>query len=82
MKSLLLIGGYLGFAGGVAFSFIQKESWLACLEHGATAAILASVMLPWLDRAWQKHCEELASDRQSSSDSLLSTSTQPKTSKS
>jgi hypothetical protein len=77
MKSPLFIGGYLGFAFGIAFSVIQKESWLASIWHGALTAILASVLLPWIERAWRKHSEMLSAD--STSNSLLSTSTQSKT---
>jgi hypothetical protein len=82
MKSLLIIGAFLGFVLGVDLSLIQQESWPICLGHGLTAAFLASLLLPWQDRAWSRNPEVAQPDRQNAPDVLLFTSTQPKTSKS
>jgi hypothetical protein len=82
MKSLLFIGGYLGFVFGLAFSFLRKEAWLECVWHGGLTALLVASVLPCWGLAWKKYWEQSLPSRQYPSDSLLSTSTQPTTSKS
>jgi hypothetical protein len=82
MKSLLLTGGILGFACGFAFSFLHKEPWLTCLERGGLSAFFTSLLLVWWDRAWNDKINDAPSNRQNASDTLLSTSTHPKTSRS
>jgi hypothetical protein len=83
MKSLLIIGGFLGFAFGITFSLTQKESLQACFWHGCLAAFFASLLLPWWGRAWRKYnLADAASDRQDTPNPLLSASTHPKSSKS
>jgi len=82
MKSLMLIGGFLGFALGITFSLIQRESLQACLGHGCLAALLAGLLLSCWGLACRKNRADVASDRQNVSEPLLSTSTHPNTSKS
>jgi hypothetical protein len=83
MKSLFLIGGFLGFAIGITFSLVQRESLQACLWHGCLAAFLAGVLLPCLGRVWgTKNPADATSDAQDALDPLLSTSSNPNTSKS
>jgi hypothetical protein len=82
MKSLLLIGGFLGFAFGITFSLVQREALQACLWHGCVAAFSAGLLLPWWGRAWAKNLTDTTSEGQDASAPLLSPSTHPKTSKS
>jgi hypothetical protein len=82
MKSLLLIGGVLGFLGGFVFSFIQKEPWLACLWHGGLSAFLSSLLLTWWSEAWSQNMKDSTPERQNASGTMLSTSTHPNTSQS
>jgi hypothetical protein len=65
MKFLLLIGGLLGFAIGLIFSWAQKSAWPTSLWHACVAAYLASLMMRWWGRAWRKNLEESLRERQS-----------------
>jgi hypothetical protein len=83
MNSLMLIGGMLGFAFGITFSIVREEPVQACLWHGGVAAFFASLLLPWWGRALSKgDAADATPDRQDTPNSLLSTSTHPKASKS
>jgi hypothetical protein len=42
MKSLLLVGGLLGFGVGIAVSLNQADSWATSLWHGSVAAYVSA----------------------------------------
>jgi hypothetical protein len=65
MKSLLLIGGMLGFAIGLLFSWAQDSSWPATLWRAAIAAYFTGIMMRWWGRAWRKNLEKALLERQS-----------------
>jgi hypothetical protein len=81
MKFLLLIGGALGFAIGLAFSWLQQSSWPSSLWHGCLAAYLSSWLLVWWGKAWQKNLQQAWLERQSQSNPLLPRSPASKPSK-
>ena len=64
MKSLLLLGGLLGFLIGLAFSWAQQSPWPSSLWHACAAAYLASFVLRWWGRAWRRSLEEALLERQ------------------
>jgi len=71
MKSLLLIGGLLGFGIGMLFSWAQESPWPASLWHGCLAAYLTGLLMRWWGRAWRKSLEQAL--RESQSDSVVFT---------
>jgi hypothetical protein len=81
MKSLLLIGGLLGFGIGLLFSWAGDSPWPACLWHASLAAYLTGVLLRWWGGAWRRNLEAALRERQSLSSTLVS-SPLPKASKS
>jgi hypothetical protein len=70
MKSLLLIGGLLGFGIGLIFSWAQESAWPASLWHACLAAYLTGLMMRWWGRAWRDNLEKALLERQSLSASV------------
>ena len=64
MKSLLLIGGLLGFATGLFFSWLQESSWPASLWHASLAAYLTALLMRWWGHAWQRSLASALHERQ------------------
>jgi hypothetical protein len=64
MRSLLLLGGLLGFVIGLAFSWAQQSPWPSCLWHACAAAYLAGFVLRWWGHAWRKSLEQSFLERQ------------------
>ncbi|HEX3798070.1 MAG TPA: hypothetical protein VH413_05160 [Verrucomicrobiae bacterium] len=64
MKSLLLIGGLLGFCAGLLLSWASECSWPACLWHGSLAAYLTSLLMRWWGSAWRKNLEDAMHEAQ------------------
>jgi hypothetical protein len=58
MKSLLLIGGVLGFAVGAGFSLMEADSGASTLLHGCVTAYVAALLARWWGRSWRKSLEE------------------------
>jgi hypothetical protein len=54
MKSLLLIGGLLGFGIGFAFSWLEENAWPSILWHACLSAYLTGLLFRWWGRAWLK----------------------------
>jgi len=64
MKSLLIIGGLLGFCIGLLFSWAEQGSGPACLWHACLAAYVTAVLMRWWGAAWRKGLEESLHERQ------------------
>ncbi|HEX4120253.1 MAG TPA: hypothetical protein VH619_06545 [Verrucomicrobiae bacterium] len=58
MKSLLLVGGLLGFAVGAGFSFMEADSSASILLHGCVTAYVSALLSRWWGRSWRKSLEE------------------------
>jgi hypothetical protein len=64
MKSLLLLGGLLGFGIGLLFSWAGESPWPTCLWHASLAAYVTSVLLRWWGSAWRRNLESALRERQ------------------
>jgi hypothetical protein len=64
MRFLLLIGGLLGFAIGLIFSWAQASAWPTSLWHACVAAYVAGLLMRWWGRAWRKNLENALKERQ------------------
>lgn len=62
-KSLLLVGGMLGFGIGFAFSWLKENGWPSILWHACLGAYVTGLMLRWWGRAWLKGLESAATER-------------------
>jgi hypothetical protein len=79
MKSLLLIGGFLGFGIGLFFSWLEESTWPSALWHACLGAYLTGMLLRWWGQAWQKSLENAMLERRAAAELLAS---RPKGSKS
>ncbi len=66
MKSLMLLGGVLGFGIGLFCSRIQENSWPYCLWHASLGAYAGGWLLGWWGRAWQHNLRNSALERANS----------------
>jgi hypothetical protein len=70
MKSLLLVGGALGWGVGMGSSYIQGYAGPTCLWHGCLAAYLTALLLRWWGRAWRKSLEQSLKEREKAQPAL------------
>jgi hypothetical protein len=78
MKSLLLVGGLLGFGVGIAVSLNQADSWATSLWHGSVAAYVSAILMRWWGRAWRRNLEQALQEREDTPTPLLPSTTSPK----
>jgi O-antigen/teichoic acid export membrane protein len=64
MKFLLLIGGVIGFAIGLTFSWLQENSLSSSVWHACLAAYLSAWLLFWWGKTWQKGFEQVMQERE------------------
>jgi hypothetical protein len=64
MKSLLLMGGLLGFTIGWLFSWAENGSESVCLWHACLAAYFTAMLMKWWGAAWRKGLVEAMRERQ------------------
>jgi hypothetical protein len=81
MKSLLLVGGVLGWGVGVASSYSRGNAWPACLWHGCLAAYLTALLMRWWGRAWRKSLEQSLQEREQAETAITPAVTTPKVSR-
>lgn len=55
MKTLLLMGGMLGFSIGLLFSWAEQSSGATSLWHACMAAYVAAALTRWWGQAWRKN---------------------------
>jgi hypothetical protein len=70
MKSLLLLGGLLGFSIGLLFSWAEESPWPACLWHACLAAYLTAILMRWWGDAWRRGLTEAHQERLSKPEPL------------
>ena len=82
MKSLLLVGGALGWVVGMGFSYSRGNAWPACFWHGCLAAYLTALLMRWWGRAWRKSLEQSLQEREKAEFAIIAPSlTTPKASR-
>jgi L-asparagine transporter-like permease len=64
MKSLLLVGGALGWGVGMGASYMQGHAGPTCLWHGCLGAYLTALLMRWWGRAWRKSLEQSFKERE------------------
>lgn len=74
MKTLLIMGGILGFAIGIGFSWAQESAWPASLWHGCACAYIAGVLMKCWGRAWRRNLEHVLHERQNAPSDPISVS--------
>ena len=57
MKSLMILGGLMGFGMGLLFNWAEQGAWPSCLWHACVAAYVACMLMRWWGNAWRKSLE-------------------------
>jgi len=81
MKSLLLVGGLIGWGLGMGFSYYQGSTWPACLWHGCVAAYLSALLMRWWGRVWRTSLAQSVREREQAQETMLTTTNTPKVSR-
>jgi len=81
MKSLLLVGGLLGFGIGLGFSFMQADPWSSSLWHGCVSAYVTALLARWWGQSWRKSLEDALNEPEEDTGVALPKVNLPKTSK-
>jgi hypothetical protein len=71
MKSLLVIGGLLGFLIGLIFSWAEESAWPSCIWHACLAAYLTGLMMRWWGAAWRKNLVQALQERQAAANASV-----------
>ena len=58
MKSLLLLGGLLGFGIGISLGLVHEKSLPSALVHACVALYVAGMLMRWWGRVWIKALRE------------------------
>jgi uncharacterized membrane protein YjfL (UPF0719 family) len=58
MKSLLLLGGLIGFAIGLGLGLVHEKSLPSALIHACVALYIAGMLMRWWGRVWLKALQE------------------------
>jgi hypothetical protein len=67
MKSLMILGGLLGFGIGVSFGLLQHGDWSSILWRSAFAAYGAGWLMRWWGRVWLQGLKEVGEERMAAS---------------
>lgn len=63
MKSLMILGGLLGFGIGVSFGLLRQNDWSSILWRSAVAAYGAGWLMRWWGRVWLQGLKEVGEER-------------------
>jgi hypothetical protein len=63
MKSLMILGGLLGFGTSVSFGLLQQSDWPSILWRSTVAAYGAGWLLRWWGRVWLQGLREVGEER-------------------
>lgn len=63
MKSLMILGGLLGFGISVSFGLLQHGDWSSILWRSALVAYGAGWLMRWWGRVWMQGLKEVGEER-------------------
>lgn len=63
MKSLMILGGLLGFGIGVSLGLLQQSDWSSILWRSAAAAYGAGWLMRWWGGIWLRGLKEVGEER-------------------
>jgi uncharacterized membrane protein YjfL (UPF0719 family) len=81
MKSLLLVGGLLGWGVGMGVSLTEGNSLPTSLWHGCLAAYVIALLTRWWGRAWRKSLAQSIHEREEAENTVIPAITNPKISR-
>lgn len=63
MKSLMILGGLLGFGIGVSIGLLQHSDWPAILWRSAVVAYGTGWLMRWWGQVWLQGLKEVGEER-------------------
>jgi hypothetical protein len=81
MKSLLLVGGLIGWVIGMGFSLIKGNSLPVSLWHGCLAAYVTAMLMRWWGHTWRKSLAQSLQEREEAESAVTPAVTTPKVSR-
>jgi len=63
MKSLILLGGLIGFGIGVGFGLMQEKTMPSIMLHACVATYVSGMLLRWWGRVWIKSVQQANQER-------------------
>jgi hypothetical protein len=63
MKSLMILGGLIGFGIGVLAGLAQGSAWPDLFWRASVASLLAGVVLRWWGKVWLRSLHESRRER-------------------
>jgi hypothetical protein len=59
MKTMMILGGLLGFLIGMVFALLQESDWPEVLWRASIAAYLAGLLMRWWGKVWLNTLKQL-----------------------
>lgn len=59
MRPLMIIGGLLGFAIGLAFGLFQDAEWPTVIWRASVVAFAGGILLRWWGKVWIQSLQEV-----------------------
>ena len=63
MKSLLLLGGLIGFGIGISLGLVREKSLPSALIHACVALYAAGMLMRWWGTVWIKALQQSHEER-------------------
>jgi hypothetical protein len=63
MKLMMILGGLVGFAIGVALGIAQQSAWPTVLWRASAASLLAGLLMRWWGKLWIHSLEQSRRER-------------------
>lgn len=63
MKSLMILGGLLGFGIGVSIGLLQHSDWSSILWRSAVVAYGTGWLMRWWGQVWLQGLKEVGEER-------------------
>jgi ribose/xylose/arabinose/galactoside ABC-type transport system permease subunit len=63
MRSLILLGGLIGFGIGVGFGLMQGKTMPSIMLHACVATYASGMLLRWWGRVWIRNVQQANQER-------------------
>jgi hypothetical protein len=70
MKKLMILGGLVGFLGGIAAGLAQGSSWSSIFWRSSVAALVAGFLLRWWGQVLSNGLQEAYAEKLAAAEAL------------
>jgi hypothetical protein len=64
MKTLMILGGMVGFLVGIGFGLAQTSAWPDALWRASVTALVGGLLLRWWGRMWIRCLVQVQKEKQ------------------